>query len=354
MIHRMLIRSLIPIAAALVAIGSAGRVDAEIVYFVSRTDGGLYTFNTTGGGISALPSAGAGTFSSPTALALGPDGNLYVGDDTGGGSIRRYSMATGSVSSVVTLSGTNPVFGGGAVSPTAIAFTPGGSMLVGRNPEKGATVVGYPSGQVIEVIGWNGGSPTVQHYTSGGSPNYQTGLAVAPDGTLYASNTTYDILVLPFPPLIGNVVKFNGSGGYQSAVAADGTGTGGLSGPTGLGLFGNSLYIASAMNGKVYRNDLTNPDTSTNTIEFASTGGDYLGPLAMLSDGGLLVGSVSGATGLIYRFGASGNLLGTFGGASYGQIGGIVAVPEPGAMLLVAAAGVVLCLRRVRGRLRRS
>lgn len=346
-----MIRRIVAVVVALAVILPAARLDADIVYFVSRTDGGLYTFNTTGGGISALPSAGAGTFSSPTALALGPDGNLYVGDNTGGGSIRRYNMATGSLSSVVTLSGTNPAFGGGAVSPTALAFTPGGTMLVGRNPE--TQLIGYPAGEVLEVVGWNGGTPTVRNYTSGTGLNYQTGLTVAPDGTLFASNTVYNIFAEP-AALVGNVVKFDAAGAYQSVVLADGSGTGGLFGPTGLGLFGNSLYIASAMNGKVYRNDLTNPDTSTNTIEFASTGGDYLGPLAMLSDGGLLVGSVSGATGLIYRFDASGNQVGTFGGSSYAQIGGLVAVPEPGAMLLAAAAGVVLGLRQVRGRLRRS
>lgn len=344
-----MIRRIVPVIAALASIVPAARLDADIVYFVSKTNGGLYSFDTSGGPIIAL--TGTSTFSDATSLAMGSDGNLYIGDSTAGGSVKRYTMSNGSVSTIVTLSGTNPAFASGPVSPTSIAFTPAGSMIVGRNPE--TQFAGYPSGQVIEVVGWNGVSPTVQSYTSGASLDYQTGLTVAPDGTLYASNTTYNVLASP-PALIGNVLAFDDSGVYQSVVAVDGTATGGLAGPTGLGLSGNLLFIASAMNGNVYKTDLTNPDTATNTTLFASTGGDYLGPLAMLSDGGLLAGSVSGATGVIYRFNAAGNPIGTFGGPSYGQIGGIVAVPEPGAMLLAAAAGVVLGLRHVRGRLRRS
>lgn len=218
-------------------------------------------------------------------------------------------------------------------------------MLVGRNPEKGA-FEGYPSGPILEVVGWNGGSPTVRDYTSGMNLNYQTGLTVAPNGTLYASNTTYDVLVQPFPPLVGNVVKFDGAGASQSVVAVDGTGS--LQGPTGLGILGNSLFIASAMNGKVYKTDLTNSDTATNTIEFANTGGDYLGPLAMLSSGGLLAGSVSGASGLIYQFNAAGEYVNVFGEPSYGQIGGIVAVPEPNLLTIAAMVAMGVTARQLR------
>lgn len=340
-----MIRRCLSVVAAVLAVAHASFAMADVVYFVSKTTGGLYTFNTAGGGITAL--TGTNTFPDATALAMGSDGNLYVGDSTGGGSVRRYTMAGGGVATVVTLSGSNPAFGSGPVSPTSIAFTPGGKMLVGRNPETAFS--GYPSGQVIEVVGWTGGSPTVQNYTSGTTPNYQTGLTVAPDGTLYATNTTYDVLATP-PALVGNVLKFNGSGSYQSVAAAVGTGTAGLSGPAGLGVSGNSLYIASTMNGNVYRTDLTNPDTATNTTLFASTGGDYLGPLSMLSDGGLLVGSVSGVPGLIYQIDTSGNLVNAFGAGTYGQIGGIVAVPEPTAVLLAFAGVSCLGLGRLRRR----
>ena len=330
-----MLRRILPVLAATIGLAPAFAAQADLVYFVSRTTGGLHTFDTSGGGITPL--TGTNTFPTATALAMGPDGNLYVGDATGGGSIRRYSMAGGSVSTVVTLSGSNPAFGGGPVSPTALAFTPGGAMLVGRNPE--SQFSGYPAGQVLEVVGWGSGSPTVQNFTSGGSPNYQTGLAVAPDGTLYASNTKYDIFAIPQPALVGNVLKFSSSGTFQSVIAADGTGTGGLSGPTGLGVFGSSLFIASAMNGKVYKTDLTNPNTATNTVEFATSGGDFLGPLTMLVER-------QSARGERFRTGRAHLRVRHVRESrrcvrrpAYGQIGGIVAVPEPAAAL-AGLAGV--------------
>lgn len=337
-------RRLLPALVAL-CLAPACTVRADTAYFVSRTSGGLYTFDTSGGGITALTAGNA--FPNAAALALGPDGNLYIGDTTGGGSVRRYALASGSISTVVTLSGADPAFGGGPVAPTAIAFTPGGALLVGRNPE--TQFAGYPAGQVLEVVGWNGGAPSVRNYTSGASLIYQTGLTVAPDGTLFASNTAYDLLATP-PTLVGNVVKFGASGTFQSVIAADGAATGGLSGPTGLGVFGGSLFIASAMNGKVYKTDVGNPDPATNTVEFANTGGDYPGPLAVLADGGLLVGSVSGPAGLIYRFDATGGLVMAFGGPAYGQIGGIVAVPEPAAGLLALWGASCAWLWRTRRR----
>ncbi|NBT12708.1 MAG: PEP-CTERM sorting domain-containing protein [Planctomycetia bacterium] len=340
------LRRVLGILGLLIAVNAAAAARADIAYFVSKTTGGLYRFETSGTAITAL--TGTNTFPDASALALGSDGNLYVGDSTNGGSIRRYVMTSGSVSTVVTLSGSNPAFGSGPVSPAAIAFTPGGAMLVGRNPQ--AAFSGYPNGQILEVVGWNGSTPTVQNYSSGTGGNYQTGLTVAPDGTLYASNTTYDIFAAPLPALVGDVLKFDGSGVYQAVVAADGTATGGLSGPAGLGVFGSSLFIASTMNGNVYKTDLTNSNTATNTTLFASTGGDYLGPLAMLSDGGLLVGSVSGVPGLIYEFNTSGTLVGAFGDAAYGQIGGVVAVPEPATVLLFFAGAVGVTLSRLRGR----
>lgn len=347
-----MIRRFLPVIAILSAILPAVHLEADIVYFASKSTGGLYTFNTAGGTVTAMNGAGAGTFISPAALAMGPDGNLYVGDETGGGSIWRYSIADGGVSTVVGLSGSNPPFASGTVAPAAIAFTPGGSMLVGRSPEKRS--VNYPAGQVLEVVGWNGGSPTVQNYTSGTALNYQTGLAVAPNGNLYASNTTYGLINLE-----GNVVGFDASGSYQSVVAADGAGTGRF-GPAGLALSGTSLYIASIhisesfqFFGDIYKTDLTNPDTATNTSTFASITGDVMGPLALLSDGGLLAGSVYGPQGLIYQFGPSGNLVTTFNsGGSYGQIGGIVAVPEPGAIFLAAAGIAALGFRQLRRRRR--
>jgi hypothetical protein len=329
-------------AVAVIACPLPGRADT--VYFVSKDRGALYELNTAGGGITQL--TGTNTFPDATALAIGPDGKLYIGDTTNGGSIRRYTVG-GGVETVVTLSGANPAFAGGPVSPTAIAFTPGGAMLVGRNPVSAFS--GYPSGQVLAVSGWAGNSPNVQDYTSGTSLAYQTGLTVSPDGTLFASNTVYNIFASP-PALIGDVVKFDGTGAFQAVVAS---GSAGVPGPAGLAVSGTMLFSASSMDGNIYKTDLADLNPTTNTTLFASSGISNIGPLAMLADGSLLAGYVGGEQGQgnIFMFSTSGSLTSTFGGAEYGAIGGIAAVPEPTGLLLAVAGGAVwglsrLCRRR--------
>jgi hypothetical protein len=72
-------------------------------------------------------------------------------------------------------------------------------------------------------------------------------------------------------------------------------------------------------------------------VSFATTGVLYgASPLALLSDGGLLVGSAGGA-GAIYQFDAAGSSGATFN-SGLGTIGGITVapVPEPSAALLGA------------------
>jgi sugar lactone lactonase YvrE len=336
--------------ALLFVFTSMAPVIADTVYFVSRSTGSLYTFDSAVGAITAL--TGTSTFPDASALAMGADGNLYVGDSTGGGSIKRYVIATGSVSTVMSLNGSGPAFPGSPVNPGAIAFAPNGTMLVGRNPAVAffpGGVAAWPGGSVLGVTGWRDGeTPAVSAFTSGTSQDYSPGLAVAPDGSLYVSNSFYNATTFV---MTGNVLKFNASGAFQAAVAADGSATGGLSGPAGLAVSGNSLFTASTMNGNVYKTDLTNSNTATNTSLFASTGGDFLGPLALLASGNLLAGSVSGPAGLIYQFDPTGTQLTPFGGAEYGQIGGVAVapVPEPGTVVL-AAVGIVAAACRLRHR----
>jgi len=339
------------IPALLAALALAAAARAETVYFVSKTNGALYTFDTTAGGIAPL--TGTNTFPNATALAMGPDGNLYVGDATDGGSIRRYVLSSGSVATVASLTGAGPAVPGGPVNPGAIAFTPGGDMLVGRNPEvaffTGGTAA-WPRGPVLSMTGWRAGeSPSISAFTTGTAQDYSPGLAVAADGRLFASNSVYSTETLQ---MTGDVFGFDASGTFQSAVAT-GNPPAGLFGPAGLALVGNSLFTASTMNGSIFKTDLLTGTTTFFTmtpVDPVTFYPDFIGPLAATTDGSLLAGSVDANQGLIYLFDGSGGIVTTFAGEEYGQIGGIVAVPEPSAAWLAIGGVASLGLWSLRRR----
>jgi hypothetical protein len=361
--------------AACVSIITAltGIAPAETVYVLSKSGGQLFRFDAADpyGTVAAITLSDPLT--EPSALALGPDGNLYIGDltpDSSGGRISRYTIATGSLAPVVTLSGTT--FTASPIAPAAIAFRPasqGGEMLVGRSPL--SPFLGFPgSGPVVQVAGWDGSGPLeVTDYTggSGGGLNASPGLAVAPDGTLYVSNSSY-----AFPTLSGTISSFaaaGASGTFAGTVAAPGAGANlpsdaGLSGPTGLLLGGStSLFSASVMNGRVYRTDLaTNTTAAFGDVLLDGSGTGSPGTLARLAGGDLLVGD-SAFAGLIWRISADGSTTTVLfdptaeantSGIDFGAIGGLAVVPEPSALVLAflgaAGLGWRCRMRRRRGR----
>ncbi|MGB8854302.1 MAG: PEP-CTERM sorting domain-containing protein [Pirellulales bacterium] len=332
--HRTFAR-LVAVVLACAALTNAVRADT--VYVISRSTGGLFRFDSADPNGTMTTVAPLGTFSTPEAMALGPDGHLYIGESGvsfGSNRIVRYVIATGSVSEVTTL----------GTIPGAIAFKPGpaGAMLIGRNPFPQAV------GQVLQVTGWNGGSPVVSNFTSGTNLDATSspGLAVAQDGAVYVSSSVYTGLG---GSLTGTVLKFGAAGNYLGTVAS--TGTPGDYGPAGLVLNGSTLFSASVQDGKIYTTDLSGPTTS---VFGAAPFGFEVGPLAQLSDGNLLAGSVSGFTDSVYRFGNGGTLLTSITNSGFGQISGIVAVPEPSSLVL-AGLGCALAVgvRRWQRRLQR-
>jgi len=299
----------------------------DILYVVSKSTNKLLRLD------SSAPSSVTtltGSLFSPSALAMGVDGNLYIAEwgdgDTIDPRISRYDLANNTLTVVTTLDYATQS------NPSSLAFRPasqGGQMLVGR----------LGAGPVLMVSDWNGNAATVANFTTGLSLDGALGLAVAPNGTLYVSDTVYTYNPsLGYAVASGPVVSFDSTGVFSATVAADGSASNGLFGPTGLVLDGNALYSASVMNGKIFSTNLT----SGTTTEFATTGYPFeVGPLAQLSDGSLLAGSVSGQSNRIYRFSSSGNFLGVIVDSNFGQVGGIVAVPvpEPSAVIL-AGCGV--------------
>ena len=303
---------------------------ADIAYFTSFTTGALVRYDTSNPAGTATVLSGSGSTVKPGALAMGPDGNLYIGEAGDGATyaprISRFNLSTNSLSVVHT-------FAAFDVFPGSLAFK-GNDLLVGRNPFFGNT------GPIVKLTGATGGVLAVSDYTTGGTLASSPGLALAANGTLYVSDQTYNFISFVAS---GPVKRFDPAGVYVGEVIA--SGSSGLFGPTGLAINGSTLYTASIMAGTIVQTNLATDATTA----FASAGDPFeVGSLALLADGGLLAGSPSG-NGAIYRFGSDGTLLDTYS-TGLGQIGGIVAVPEPSAVLLVVAGVACTSLRWLRSR----
>jgi len=320
---------------------------AESVYVVSQSTGKLVRFDSTDSNATTTVTELVSNLQQPSALAFGPDGKLYIAewgdDDEIDPRISRYDIGTGQWSVVATL---DPV---AQFNPSAIAFRPaglGGEMLVGRV----GTPDAFGEGNIVSISGWNTGSPVVSQtaYNTSISLNGSSGLAVAADGTTYVSNSRL-ISAGFFTIFTGSVERLSPTGVFQVRVIADGTQSGGLTGPAGLILDGGTLFTGSVGNSTVFQTNVGTLATSS----FGTAGGQYeVGPLAMLGDGSILAGSLTGSA-RIYRFLPTGALISPpYFNADFGTVGGIAVapVPEPGtgAVAAAAAAAAWAARRRIR------
>ena len=321
--------------AACLAVGlafAAGSARGELVYVASKSNGQLMRFDT------ANPSAVtvlSGTLHQPAALAFGSDGKLYIAEwgDSGNDNtpqVRRYDPATAAFSLVTTLPGSKP---------SALAFTPGGTMLVGRTG----------AGSMHGIANWSQGTVSVADF--GPSLAGSTGIAVAPDGGVYVSDMSLAPSGSGFDIASGPVVRLTAAGEFDRQIVPDGSGTDGLSGPTGLALVGGSLYTASVMSGEIFKT--TGLAGTPATELFSLLPDDFLsspGSLIALADGSFLAGSALPSNNTIYRVAADGSELPAIVNPNFGQVGGIAVVPEPGTWVLLAAAAAAALARRLRGR----
>ncbi|MEI6241274.1 MAG: hypothetical protein WCR51_12870 [Planctomycetia bacterium] len=330
------LRRVLAILGLVIAVCASAAARADTVYAVSNNDGRIIRYDSSNPASSVVTLSGSGAIVSAAGLALGPDGNLYIGENgdfaTIAPNIKRFDLTNSSLSTVYSFQ----LFD---VFPGALLFK-GNDLLVGRNPFFGNT------GAIVKIANATGSSAVATEYTSGVTLASSPGLALGPDGSLYVSNQTYDFGT---SVASGPVLKFNASGGYIGEVVAGGTASG-LYGPTGLGIHDSKLFTSSIMNGAVLQTNLLDDSTAS----FGTTGLPYgASPLAVLSDGSVLVGSAGGA-GAIYEFDGSGSLVGTFN-SGLGTIGGlaVVPVPEPATIVttMIGVAGAMTCLR-CRGRSR--
>ncbi|MGA0332455.1 MAG: PEP-CTERM sorting domain-containing protein [Kiritimatiellia bacterium] len=291
---------------------------AEIVYAVSFTTGELIQYDTNSPASSRTTVLSGGSLVSPASLALGPDGNLYIGENGDGSTfaprISKYEVDTLTLSTVY-------AFSSFEIFPASLVFQ-GNDLLVGRNSFYSNT------GAVVKLENATGGILSISDYSVGGALSSSPGLALGSDGKLYVADQSY---AFGTGIASGSVKRFNAAGAYIDELIGDGASN--LAGPTGLVINGNTLYTASVMNGEILETDLTTDVTSS----FASTGSPFeAGPMALVSDGSLLVGSVSG-TGSIYHFNSDGSLRASFA-SGLGQIGGVVSgtvIPEPDTVVLL-------------------
>ncbi len=138
----------------------------------------------------------------PDSVAVGPDGALYVGELGGA----PFNTGTESVYRVVP--GQTPtVYAGGFTAIGDLTFQPTGRLLVLEIDQAGlddpALSAGLPTPGAIISVGWNGAKTTV----ASTGLEFPTGIAVAPNGSVYVAN--YGVLPASGGPggLSGEIVR---------------------------------------------------------------------------------------------------------------------------------------------------
>jgi hypothetical protein len=282
-----------------------------------------------------------GSVSLPAGFAYGPDGFLYTGSQ-GTASVVRINPATGAVAATIT-------FGGQIQAPGGVAFAPNGDLIVSDFHDQ--TTAG--SGSIKQFSFSTSGGPATLVGTLASGLNQPSGVLV--NGTnLYYTET--------------NTSTF--SGGKLSVVSLTGgsptplvTGTAGT-GFAGMALSGNTLYYTDLLGGALDRYDIA---TSTALGQLVGTGGSlanqFPSGLYVDSPTSILVADLGNhqfsgvpgdlGNGALRRYSTTTGL--QVGSDIVSNIYGgtvIVAVPEPGTLLLVggAAVGGFLIRRRRAGR----
>jgi DNA-binding beta-propeller fold protein YncE len=246
-----------------------------------------------------------GRFSLPRAAAWDPAGRLYVVDKSA--RIQRFGAAGG-----YELGWSTPACEKGR--PAGLAWDPKGSLLVADTHYH--RILRYsPDGKLLAEFGSEGSAP--------GQFLYPTGLALAPDGTIFVSEFGGNDRIQVFTPE-GKLLR--GWGRYGDAL-------GEFKRPQGIALRGDRLYVADAANHRV---QVFNPE---GRFVRAWEGVKYPYSVSVDDEGNVLVAEYGNHR--VSKFSADGAPLGAAGkaGSAPGELSTPWAVVSAGPRIFVVDSG---------------
>lgn len=346
-------------AAALACASLVAIARGETVYVTSRYSGTLLSFEIgasvpTGPVASSLVASGLAL---PTGLAFDGNGRLFIVEAGLVNSETQQQLVAPGVSRYVSGTAAAPqrIIDLSDTQPASVVVAANGDLIVGSLSLGGAGAGGLAGAAVFRIADVDT-TPTAGPYSSVAVPGLvgAAGLALDDTGRLYIANGN---------GYSGSVVRLvSGSSSDLTTVITAGTADNQVDGPTSLLLDGTTLYASSVgatggqaatVPSRLLGVDVTAGSFAPTTLQAFSVGGfnPYLGPLAELSDGRLLAGSLNG-TGLLFLLDPTSQdpLLGSFTVQGLDQVGGlaVVPVPEPTTLGLLVSAGFVgaVVLRR--------